>query len=202
MGGFNLRRIAICVRPAPLPARRVRPSRAAPLGFASIDRRRVALDWSLGRLAAAAGVSVKTLERASVGRPLLPSTLNKLDAALDGVAPQRAPRDVRARLIRTCYRAFVGALAPLMDVAADAVLAADPRTADRSAAALALAHCRQRAFYLTVTELDLGVSEVARVVRVTKQAVSKVLRAVEDERERPDIDALLDRAAFAVMGAQ
>lgn len=42
--------------------------------------------------------------------------------------------------------------------------------------------------------------DVARVARMTKQGVSKLLPLIEDERETPKRDALLDAATRAVLG--
>ncbi len=52
-----------------------------------------------------------------------------------------------------------------------------------------------RAVYLMVTELGFTMTGVAGLVGVTKQAVSKSLRDIEDEREDPAIDALISRVA-------
>jgi hypothetical protein len=187
-------------------ARRVGYAVNRPFSWASIDKRRIALDWSIDRLAREAGVAVHTLKCARAGRPLLPATLSRLDAALEGEAPTLPSRlsanAIKARIIRTCYRAFVAALAPRMRLKAEQVATADPHdTRGPAKLRFKIARCRMRAIHLTVTELDLSISEVARALGITKQAVSKALPAIEDERERAPVDALLNAVAASVVGA-
>jgi hypothetical protein len=59
---------------------------------------------------------------------------------------------------------------------------------------------RQRAIYLTVIGFDVPLSQAAVAAGVTKQAVSKALRRIEDEREDPKIDALLTRLEVWLTG--
>jgi hypothetical protein len=59
---------------------------------------------------------------------------------------------------------------------------------------------RRFAIYLTVTEYDRAGAYVARAAGLTKQAVSHLLREVEDSRDNPDTEALLARIAARAAG--
>lgn len=52
---------------------------------------------------------------------------------------------------------------------------------------------RQRALYLTIICLDVPLSRAAQAAGVSKQAVSKALRRIEDQRDDKDFDRLLTR---------
>lgn len=52
---------------------------------------------------------------------------------------------------------------------------------------------RQRALYLIVTGFDVPLSQAALAAGISKQAVSKALRRIEDQRDDPEVDQMLDR---------
>lgn len=104
-------------------------------------------------------------------------------------------------ILRLGYRGTLGLVAADMGlVALDAVLA-DPganRPNDALWAAQSLA--RRRALYLAVTEANIPMTLAGELAGITKQGVSKALREVEDSRDDPAVDRLLDRIAAAVRG--
>lgn len=59
---------------------------------------------------------------------------------------------------------------------------------------------RQRAIYLTVMCLDVPLSQAAKAAGVSKQAVSKALRRIEDQRDDPDFDGKLTRLENLLTG--
>lgn len=65
---------------------------------------------------------------------------------------------------------------------------------------LIAATVRHQAIYLTVTTLDVPGSAAAVAANISKQAVSKALRSVEDSRDDPAIDRMLDEFEGLVRG--
>lgn len=141
-------------------------------------------------LAERAGVTERAIAYALAGTKIIrASTLRRLEAAIEGRPV------VSVRLDLTTYRALLAAFATEAGVDPERVLQADPRH-ERGA----IARARMRAVYLMVTELGFTMTSVAALVGVTKQAVSKSLRDIEDERDDPAIDALIARVARRVAG--
>lgn len=54
--------------------------------------------------------------------------------------------------------------------------------------------------YLAAVEFEVGNAELARALGVTRQAVHKTRNAIEDLRERPSVDALLERCRALLKG--
>lgn len=162
--------------------------------LASLDRDRRRARISLADLAAAAAVSERGVRYALNGIKLIrPSTLRRLERALDEL--RRQARDPQP-FIAAVYRGLLVSLAHEAGLDPDQVINANPRH-ERGT----IARARMRAFYLMVTEFDLTMTAVATIAGVTKQAISKSMREIEDERDDPVIDALLDRVARQARGA-
>lgn len=162
-----------------------------------LDRQRKKIEPRVSRTrwAAVADVSERTLRRLLTGivQPR-PRTVRLLEVALRELAENRVltPRE---RTLQAEYRLSVGLLAAEMGISAEAVLAADPRK-DRGE----VARCRMRAFYVLVVAKRGSMTACAKVIGITKQAISKSMHAVEDERDDPATDALLDRLARLIGG--
>lgn len=138
-------------------------------------------------LAVAARVTVRTYERWLARDAAPPAALAQMAAALDA-----AP--VGADAVDLVYRMAIGVFAVDAGISPAAALAADPRANSRgdptwSAAAL----CRHRAAYVLVVGRDVPISAAAGVVGVSKQALSKALRKVEDSRDDVAVASLIDQ---------
>lgn len=158
----------------------------------AIEQKRLVLGLTRAELAALADVSERTLRYGLLGSSIRVSTLRKLERALGAYRPEPAPSPEMARAV---YRALLVALAWELGLDPDDVLSADPRR-ERGG----VARCRMRAFYLMVTEFDLTMTAAARLAGITKQAISKSMKSIEDERDEPKLDAMLARVARQVGG--
>lgn len=99
------------------------------------------------------------------------------------------------------YRLLLCWLAQREGLAPRAVLADDPRAQDKQTHLKARASlCRQRALYLLVTEQNVPLATAGRFAGVSKQAVSKALRAVEMSRDDVETDRLLTDIADLMRG--
>jgi len=155
-------------------------------------------------LAVRAGVAPSAYRRAIKGRTgIRPTTLRRLEAALAALrSERRAVREPDTILIRAVYGGFVASIAVHMGVRPDDVHAQDPRlgaTADPEWRRLA--QVRQAAIYLTNTVVDVRQARLAHVLGLTPAAVCLGLRSVEDRRDDPDFDALLERLTADVVCA-
>lgn len=73
-------------------------------------------------------------------------------------------------------------------------IAADPHAnRPRDLNWLAAMHVRQVAIYVLNTEAAVRGADLAKALGVSKQAISKTLKAMEDKRDEPAFDALLNR---------
>lgn len=171
--------------------------------LAEIERQRRALGISSEMLAARAGLSRSTYVRAIGTASARPATVRRLEAALAALrSERRAVREPDTILIRAVYGGFVASIAVHMGVRPDDVHAQDPRlgaTADPEWRRLA--QVRQAAIYLTNTVVDVRQARLAHVLGLTTAAVCLGLRSVEDRRDDPDFDALLERLTADVVCA-
>lgn len=162
----------------------------------------------MSRLCVLAGVHYSSVWRVrrGHGRRLYPGTLARLRRALAG-KPAQVRTPPPPVMIRTVYRGFMLAIAQEFfpglpaDAAAIEALAQDPAlSANPNVKWAAAAKARSLAVYCTVIELNLPGAQVARAVGVTRQAVSVMLRRVEDLRDDPAIEALIGRAGEILIG--
>jgi transcriptional regulator with XRE-family HTH domain len=172
------------------------------LRISSLEKKRKAKRLAQARLADQAGISESTYRRMMRAPGDVPAAmLDRLERALAHLLQVSRVDLLEAELIRSTYRGFVLALADDFGVTAEAVAAADPRagaTADPHWRACA--HVRQAAIYLTNTALGLKQRRLADVLELTPAAVCLALKAVEDRRDDPALDATLRRASKAITG--
>lgn len=165
--------------------------------FDRIEKRRQEARIPQTKLAQAAGLS-RSSYRAYVARTRTPQSggLARLRRSLRQLEAVEE-KDMAGRIAVCVFRAHVLALAAELDLDGPALLAVDPR--DRTHPDFSNAnHVRRLATYMTVTGLDVPSRYVARAAGVTKQAVSKWLPKVEDMRDDPAVDDLLDRVALTL----
>lgn len=138
-------------------------------------RRRVAPDFAIARLAAA----IKRLSRA--------------DAAGNGA-------DVAA-LVEATYGGFLAAVCAQLRLDVATVRVADPSLGQNTGSGgVAASRARQLAIYLTNTALGVRQCVLARVIGITPAGVCIALRNIEDMRDDPAFDALVEAAARQVTG--
>lgn len=167
----------------------------------AIDGLRVASGHTVRALCTAANVGTATYRRLISGECApQPRTLIKLSRALDRLAAGEAaspPPD----LVCATWRAAVLFLSAELGADADRALAPDDGVSRPfDPAWMRAARARQLAFYLVHVELQVSLTALGEACGTTKQRVHKAARTVEDLRDDPAIDALLNRAAAAVTG--
>lgn len=166
----------------------------------AIEVERLRLGASVAELCAAAGLSARSYTRHVSAGGCRPAALVKLENGL--AVLKRRGRVDDALLIRATYGGFVAALARDAGVEPADVHAQDPQlTATFSRTWRAIANLRQAAIYLTNTAIVVKQRRLADVLGLTPAAVCLALKSVEDRRDDPAFDALLDRIARDVMGA-
>ena len=167
-------------------ANRLTASQNVPKGAADRGRRSGAASWR------AAGGACASTSNAGPGSAL---SVGSGDHSLHSLTP--------VQYARAAYLACLGALCWRMGVDLKSVLDLDVRTHVRGAAAPAgvrdCARARCRAVYLAVTVVALRQADVARAVGVTPAAVCLACQRVEDERDDPQVNALLEVAAREVL---
>lgn len=163
--------------------------------FAALDARRRAASIPLARLCAEGRIAERSYRNWLRGVTCpRPSSLRALDRALRRLAGE-AMRDAPATRL-ALYRALVALVAAGEGLSPVQVLAANPQAnAKGDAAWMRAAEVRHRAIYLLVTSHNMRMSQAAECAGISKQAVSKILRAVEDDRDDPDLDRRLDALA-------
>ncbi len=172
------------------------------MNFQQIDAERLRQGRSVLELSRTAGVAYSTYWFIRTGRTTArKSTLERYHAALNNAprrTPQRAKHDHR---LADLYRAFAVIVAREMGVDPEAVLASNPRARANSCAKWRqAAHVRALAVYCVSVELGVEGASVGRAVGLTRQAVSTIRRRVEDFRDDPAIDALVERVGRMVSG--
>lgn len=166
-----------------------------------IELRRQALSVSRLTLCLAANVGERTYRRLVTGAVVSQrGTLIRLRRALDQLAGAPAPAAPAPSIVAAFWRSAVICLCH--ELKADVTLALDetrhssPEDQDWVRAARA----RQCAFYLAHVEFSVGFAELAAAIGSSKQRVHKAVRRIEDLRDDPELDALLERTAAAITG--
>ncbi len=168
-----------------------------------LDELRKKSSITIEGLCAAADVSVNTYHRLrrypdqarSVTIDRLADALKKLRS---GNRLDAADRMVSVELI---YGGFLAQVAPFFNVTTDQVRAQNPRaatTADKTWSTIA--HARQTAIYLTHAVGGVPQRAIARAIGLTEAAVCKAIQSIEDRRDDPKLDRMIDAAAKAVAG--
>lgn len=162
--------------------------------FAEIEKKRQAANIAAYALCKKASVSPNTYYRLRTGGyPAKVDTLRRLADALEGrpTAKQARPSNY---LISQHFRLVLTLVAQAAGVPAVDAIAADPHAnRPRDQDWLVLVRLRQIAIYIVSTEGNVSGAEMARVLKMSKQAVSKACRKVELLRDRPKFEALLSR---------
>lgn len=136
-----------------------------------------------------------------------PAKLRLLKEVIEGRSwprrpmPSKLPEPMFRALIASTYRGFLAVLAREQGLDPEAVAASQPSLSKVSDPAwLAAARVRALAVYCTCVELDVPGRRVAQAAGMTKQAVSECLKRVEDLRDDPAIDALVERVSRLISG--
>jgi hypothetical protein len=124
-------------------------------------------------------------------------TLKRLKAAMQG-APLQAKQPA---VIAAFHRLVMVLLADAQGLDRTAVLATDFSVQrPQNAAWRAASEVRMFAVYITAVELCVENVDVAAALSISRQAVKKARDRVEDLREQPAIDSLIDRVAAMAAG--
>lgn len=169
----------------------------------AIEQVRQAHGISQNKLAAEAGLS-RTWYQTIHADPSRASeaVLSRLAGALRRLREgQRHDEAMLASLVAATYGGFLAAVCRELVLDVAAVRAADPR-AGRTAdpAWRAAARARQLAIYLTNISLGVQQRVLARAVGLTPAAICLGLKTIEDLRDDPAIDALIEACARQVTG--
>lgn len=92
------------------------------------------------------------------------------------------------------WRLLLARLADDLGVGLEEVLVADPSDTCEGVTR-GIGQARRIAMYLMNTELDIPPVTVAEIAGITRQGVFKATRIVEDRRDDPEFDALIERHA-------
>ncbi|WP_180966794.1 hypothetical protein [Cohaesibacter celericrescens] len=159
--------------------------------------------FSLAEVSRLSGVRDRQWRRWQSGQAIpRPSNLRRMEKAIVRLCHER-DRTIKGEAVLSpvAYRMVLITLADKAGVNVAAVLADDPQSQDKQSPIKAAASlCRQRALYLIVTELNVPLVIAAGFAGITKQAVSKSLRQIEESRDDPHINALLDSMADLIHG--
>jgi hypothetical protein len=167
--------------------------------FQAIDAKRRELKLSVSALCRRACVPVTTYWRVATGRKRKwwPQTYRRFETALRGKQVPRC-RAEADKMIGDLYRAYVVIFAKELGHAAE-VLFADPQArSNLDAQWRASAYVRSLAVYCVTIELGVTGARVGRAVGLTRAAVSQINRRVQDFRDDPKVDALLERVGSLV----
>ncbi|MEW6256553.1 MAG: hypothetical protein AB1592_11400 [Pseudomonadota bacterium] len=168
----------------------------------TIEAARVVAGLTVKALCGAATVDVSTYWRILGGQSAPQRrTIVKLTRALDRLAGTVPPAPPPA-VVAATWRAAVLCLCHAIGAEPALALDASGHSSPEDKAWMRAARARQLAFYLVHVELGVGFAELAAAVGSSKQRVHKAVRKVEDLRDDPEIDALIERTAAAITGRQ
>jgi len=155
--------------------------------IAAIEARRRQIGATQLELVAAAGIGSRTYDYLLAGHTApQPRTLNRLWRALERLAGAR-PAAPAPDLIAACYR---------QQVAIFAVMKGRDPQATLTDQAKAAGNIRAMAIYVTAVELEItDNATLARAIGCSRQNVKQVRDSVEDRRDDPEVDRLLNLAA-------
>jgi transcriptional regulator with XRE-family HTH domain len=170
------------------------------MNFAEIDQKRSALGLPAYALCRRAGVAYSTYWRLKTGGgPARSLTLRRLSEALAGQT--REPARIARPLIQQYFSTVHAICAQALGIDEAEAINVNPHgNKPRDKGWLSQMQARRLATYLVVTVGNVRSAELAREIGVSKQAVSKSLKAVEDLRDDPAFDSLLDKVADLMRG--
>ena len=163
------------------------------MNLQTIDRLRLAAGMSVSELSKRAGVAYSTYWFIRTGRVKpMRKTLEKYAAGLSA-SPKVKPRAPFDELALAAYRGHVAAISAKLGADPAEVVASIPsRSATQDAKWALAAKVRSLAIYCTVVEFNLPGAVLARAIGMTKQAVSWNLKRVEDLRDDPTVDDIIE----------
>ncbi|MFD2138823.1 hypothetical protein [Ancylobacter oerskovii] len=182
--------------------RRPRPDEKKFAAFRALDARRTAAGVSLEQLVGAAGVGLRgyIYARRGIKAPRL-STMRLLEAALERLIDQADAERKLALSLLSLWQATVSLVSIDMGLSPSRVLAADPHANLKGDDFwLQAAEARHTAIYLLVTQHNVTMTDAGAVAGISKQAVSKAMRRVEDRRDNPVRDRELTLLASGLGG--
>jgi transcriptional regulator with XRE-family HTH domain len=172
----------------------------------AIEAKRKQLNISKAAFCRFAGISRQAYWRALAGprSKWRRDTLRKIERALDSRPTSAAARKpASAEHLATIYRAFVVIIAGERGIDPEAVFASSPQArANTCPEWRAAARIRELAVACVTAYLDAPAARVGRAIGLTRAAVSQINRRVEDMRDDPEIDALLERIGPLVSGRE
>lgn len=159
-------------------------------------------DFSIEDVCRASNVRSRQWRRWQSGRAMpRPSSVRKLERALRKMIRAQEAQQTDAALALVTYRMVLCAFAERAGLDPRQVLADDPHDQDKQSAFKHSASlCRQRALYLIVTELNVSLVAAAGMAGISKQAVSKSLRSIEESRDDHKVEQLLEEMAGLIHG--
>ena len=163
------------------------------MNFQDIDSRRRAAGMSVSELSKRSGVAFSTYWFIRTGRtkPTL-KTLQRYAAGLVAV-PKAKPHSQLQTLALAAYRGHVAGISAKLGIDPAEVVASIPsRSAVHDPKWAKAAKVRQLAIYCTVIEFNLPGAVLARAIGMTKQAVSWNLKQVEELRDDPTVDEIIE----------
>lgn len=138
-----------------------------------------------------------------LGRDCLPrrGMIARLKLALQRHVLRQAADTDTDLLLTLSYRMAIAIAAHALDRDPAICQGQDPaRRATASADWSAAAEVRNLAFYLMNSGAGMKQATIARAAGVTRQAVSLACQKLEDRRDDPKLDRLLDELTAAIMG--
>lgn len=158
---------------------------------------------SIAQICEVAGVRDRQWRRWQKGQAVpRPSSLRRMERAIKRLSVERSRAERGEEVVTpVAYRLILTMLARQSGLKVEMVMADNPHDQDKQSPDKAAASlCRQRALYLIVTELNVPLVVAASYAGISKQAVSKSLRQIEESRDDQKVDRLLDDMAGLIHG--
>jgi transcriptional regulator with XRE-family HTH domain/DNA-binding XRE family transcriptional regulator len=171
--------------------------------LAEIEERRQALGIAKAALARAAGIAASYYSYFLLGNRVQPrpDMIARLRMALERLRRGQVSNSNRDYAVAVSYRLAVALAADALQVDAGLVHRSDPgRRATHSASWMSAAEVRRLACYLLNVGIGFTQADTARAAGLTKQGVCEAVRAIEDRREDPAFEALVEKLTTAIMG--
>lgn len=169
--------------------------------YLEIERRRRAAGVSQARLVAAAGIGWRTWQRARAGHTELQrGTIYKLNRALERLAgaPAAPAPDIIAAFFRSATLAIEAEIGADAELIAATTVTRDNR--QRDPREVAAGRLRRLAIYITTVELQVENVTLADAIGCSRQNVQQARGSVENLRDNPLVDQLLERCAAKLTG--